>query len=114
MDKKTTAVTDIYPIIERYLQKLQRDHLQIERVILFGSRVKGMARKDSDIDLCIISPQFANRMDAFDYLWSKRDRKEILHGLEPIGYPPSAFIDEDPLVWEIKKTGIRIPVKKIE
>ena len=27
------------------------------------------------------------------------------HDLEPIGYNPKDFVDEDPLVWEIKKYG---------
>jgi hypothetical protein len=31
-----------------------------EKVILFGSRVKGTAREDSDIDIIITSPYFAN------------------------------------------------------
>lgn len=31
-----------------------------EKVLLFGSRVKGDARRESDIDLIVISPSFKN------------------------------------------------------
>lgn len=34
--------------------------------------------------------------------------------IEPHPYHPRDFVNEDPLVWEIKKTGIEISFKKIK
>ena len=31
--------------------------------------------------------------------------------LEPVPFRPDNFVDEDPLLWEIKKEGIRIPTE---
>ena len=109
MDKNISEqLTPFLPLIRKYVAKLKNDRLSIQEVFVFGSRAKGMAKGDSDIDLCVISPNFENRDKAIDYLWSKRDREEILAGLEPLGYNPKDFVDEDPMVWEIKTTGVRI------
>jgi len=109
MDKNAPEqLTTFLPLIRKYIAKLKNDHLPIQEVFVFGSRAKGTAQYDSDIDLCVISTSFENRDKAIDYLWSKRDREETLAGLEPLGYNPKDFVDEDPMVWEIKSTGIRI------
>ncbi len=70
-----------------------------------GSQVKGKAKPWSDIDLCVISSKFQNTHKAFKYLWSKRKITDTQFTIEPIGYSPKNFVNEDPLVWEIKKTG---------
>ena len=103
--------------VNQYLTVLRRDKLPIKEAILFGSFAKGKQKKWSDIDICIISPRFKNRSDAISYLWRKKHEMEKGnvslngHDLEPIGYNPKDFINEDPLVWEIKNYGIRIGKK---
>lgn len=108
MVRQQSSIEEVLPLVRNYIRKLHDDNLPIQEVRIFGSRVRGEDHRDSDIDVCIVSPKFTSRMDAVRYLWSKRDRNEILQGLEPIGYSPKGFIDEDPLVWEIKQTGIII------
>lgn len=107
MAKKKTLPKKIKRAIQEYLEILKKDGLPIRKVFVFGSWAKGKAHKWSDIDLCIISPKFKNFDQALDYLWSKRIIKEDTH-IQPVGYPPKDFVDESPLVWEIKKTGIEI------
>ena len=102
--------------VNQYLTALRRDKLPIKEAILFGSFAKGKQKKWSDIDICIVSTKFKNRSDAISYLWRKKHEMRddaILkdHDLEPIGYNPKDFINEDPLVWEIKNYGIRIGKK---
>ena len=99
--------------LDQYLAVLKKDKLPVKEAILFGSFAKGKQKKWSDIDICIVSPKFKSRSDAISYLWRKKHEMQgslVLgsHDLEPIGYNPKAFIDEDPLVWEIKNYGIRI------
>jgi len=94
--------------IQGYLEVLEKARLPIERVFLFGSHAKKKARRWSDIDVCIISPKFRDRCHAIDYLWKRRRDEDVEHGIEPVGFHPKDFIDEDPLAWEIKTTGIEI------
>jgi predicted nucleotidyltransferase len=95
--------------IKEYLEILKNDKLPIQKAIIFGSWAKGRAHKWSDIDICIISSKFKNFNQAIDYLWERRIVNKDIH-IEPIGYSPKDFIDEDPLVWEIKKTGKEIKI----
>jgi len=97
--------------IERYLDILRKDNLPIHKVILFGSYAKGSQREWSDIDLCVISPQFKDSYEALSYLWSKRKIFDIQYTIEPIGFNLEAFDDKyDSLIHEIKSTGVEIKV----
>lgn len=90
--------------INAYLRLLHQDKLPIQQVFLFGSWAKGTASKDSDIDLCIISKDFS-KIDPWQYLWTKRIELDD-YVIQPVGFHLKDFRDEDPLAYEIKKTGI--------
>lgn len=93
--------------IDKYVKLLVEDKLPIKKIYLFGSYAKGKQNKWSDVDLCIISPKFNDPWDAMQYLWSKREfDKDVT--IEPIGFNPDDFKEEDSLIHEIKKTGIEI------
>ena len=53
----------------------------------------------------IVSSQFKDYFEALNYLGNKARQVEKI---EAHPYHPKDFINEDPLVWEIKKTGIKI------
>ncbi|MBU2579116.1 nucleotidyltransferase domain-containing protein [Patescibacteria group bacterium] len=103
MAKKKTLSLIIKKEVLNYIKILKEDKLPIEKVIIFGSQVKGTAHKWSDVDVCIISPKFKNSFNAMHYLLIKSYEIETI--IEPHPFHPKDFIDEDPLVWEIKKTG---------
>ncbi len=67
MVKTTSQLT---AVIQRYRAELERIGIHCERVMLFGSRAKGAAREGSDIDLFVISPDWAP--------YNERERLEIL------------------------------------
>lgn len=93
--------------IQRYIRILSQDNLPIAKVILFGSWAKGKARKGSDIDLCIVSPQFDDTRRANQYLWSKREIFNLDYTIEPVGFSPKDLRDKyNSLIQEIKQTGI--------
>ncbi len=50
--------TQVKEIIEAYKQTLRTLGINVERVILYGSYAKANQRKDSDIDLTVISKDF--------------------------------------------------------
>ncbi|MEK9130394.1 MAG: nucleotidyltransferase domain-containing protein [Patescibacteria group bacterium] len=92
-----------------YIYYLKKQGLSIKKAIIYGSYAKGNIHQYSDIDLCIISTKF-KKIDALNYLWTKKRGKDIKAMISPIGFHPKDFINENPLVWEIKKTGIEIKV----
>ncbi len=97
----------IIDTVKRFLDKLNETGIYIEAAYLYGSFIKEKQHKWSDIDVALISSDF--KEDRFD----ERVRltmiaSEIDDRIEPVPYRPDDFIEEDPLVWEIKKTGIPI------
>ena len=75
-----------------------------QQVILFGSYARNEQRKDSDIDVAVVAEEFSGfRPDdsakASAALWRHID-------IELHPFRPEDFIDWNPLVEEIKRTGI--------
>lgn len=108
MAKRKPAISEVISHVQAYVKFLQEEALPMERVFLFGSHAKGKARRWSDIDVCVISKKFRDRCHAIDYLWARRRDEDVEMGIEPVGFNPKDFVDEDPLAWEIKRTGIEI------
>lgn len=96
-------------IVNEYARRLEKkDHLPIEKVIIFGSHIKGKPHKWSDIDVCIVSPKFRDNFKALEYLWSKRNDQEVKEGLEPVGFSNKDFQKGSSLIKEILETGIAV------
>jgi predicted nucleotidyltransferase len=108
MAAKRIALKKVKEYVNEYIEALRTDGLPVERAFLFGSYVKGRTHNSSDIDVCVISPRFNRKVDPYEYLWTKRRRNDVLRGIEPVGFHPKDFIDENPLALEIKTTGIEI------
>jgi len=85
MDNKTIEILD------RYKEMLRKLGINPERVIVFGSHAQGKAGEHSDIDVVVISEDFANM--------NLRERLEILgiaaaRVMEPVqawGYTTEEF-----------------------
>ncbi len=106
MVKRKTLSIKVKREVKEYIDLLKKDKLLIEEVIVFGSQSKNIVKKDSDIDICIISPSFKDKFKALHYLLTK---SYLVKGLiEPHPFHPDDFSNDDPLVWEIKKTGITV------
>lgn len=99
-------------IAERYLEGLRKDKYPIVKAFVFGSRVRGDAYPDSDLDIAIISPRVQDPIQSGVYLLGKtheldRNNEDGIY-IEPHGFNPDDFVDENPLAWEIKQTGIPV------
>jgi len=100
---------NIVKVVKDYTQRLSKqEKLPISRVIIFGSQVKGRPHKWSDIDVCIISPRFKDALKAMQFLFIQRNKKEVLAGLEPVGFTEKAFSQSSSLIEEIKNTGVEL------
>jgi len=91
-------------LAKKFITYLRNQGIKIDSAYLFGSFAKGTEHKWSDIDIAIISSDFSD--DRFE----EGVRLMILshdidNRIEPVSFRPETFIDEDPLAWEIKKTG---------
>ncbi len=95
-------------IVRNYARKLREENYPFSAIYLFGSHVKGKAHKWSDIDVAVISNKLKrNREKNENLLW--HIRREVDSMIEPHSFTIKDFQDEsDPMVYEIKKTGIRI------
>jgi len=97
----------IIETLKKFLGQLKENGIPVEAAYLFGSYAKGRARDWSDIDVAIISPDLSD--DRFEErVRLSKISSRIDSRIEPVPFRPDTFLDEDPLVWEIKKEGIPI------
>lgn len=90
-------------IIAEYVNLL-REHISLDKVILFGSFARGQQHLDSDIDVAVISSDFSgDRLK--DQLQLMRLRRKVDLRIEPIPFSPQDFTSADPLAKEIMDTG---------
>jgi predicted nucleotidyltransferase len=94
-------------IIKNYADDV-RKIFPVEKVVLYGSFAKGLAREDSDIDVCFFLTSFGDK--------EKHDIMLKLMGLihkygvyiEPNVFEVSDLYDDNPFVKEVLRTGIEI------
>jgi uncharacterized protein len=98
---------EISPYVWGYLSSLEIQGVHVEQAYLFGSWAKGTEHKDSDIDLAIISKNFKT-WDKKNRLLAKAKRFDFCN-IESHGFHPDSFkVDENPVVSEVKQTGIKL------
>lgn len=104
-----TILTDTpESLIKRYYAVLQKNGINVDQLILFGSYAKGAARPDSDVDVCVVSKAFGqNRLDELVRL--KKLTIPVDTILEPFPFHPDELNDRyHPLAAEIRSFGKRI------
>ncbi len=87
MDKNT-----IIDIVNRFTQLLQAQDIKIHKIILYGSCASGTSREGSDIDVIVVSEDFAQK----DY-W---ERIEILTEAIYQVFEPIEAVAMTPEEWE--------------
>ncbi len=75
-------------IIQRYTEQLQKMGIKVERVMLFGSYALGTQHEGSDIDLVVVSSDWAryNDIERLETLGIAAGR--ILEPVEAVGFTP--------------------------
>ena len=97
---------DIIDKVKAYKEEIQDWFpMPIENMYLYGSYAKGLARKDSDIDVAIVVRHFeGNYFDIVPVLWKLTHKVD--YRIEPVVVARdtdyAGFIDE------IQRTGIEI------
>lgn len=95
-------------IVRKYAEKLKAEKYPFSAIYLFGSYAKGKPEKWSDIDVAVVSEELEKDWDEARFkLWKMR--MDVDTRIEPHGFSPNEFKDYwNPMVHEIKKTGIKI------
>jgi predicted nucleotidyltransferase len=107
---KRATLNEVTKTVKNYLRLLKKEGVGVERGILFGSFAKGSAKDDSDIDLCVVAPEFGKDPVAETsrlkfYTW------DIDPCIEVVSYSPADLaVEEDPLAYEITKYGKEIKI----
>lgn len=77
-------------VIKEFVNALKREGITIDRVILYGSYVKGNVRPDSDIDVAVISKDFGkDRVEEGMILY--RIAGKIDPRLEPVPFSTKTY-----------------------
>jgi predicted nucleotidyltransferase len=94
--------------VEDYLNHLREQGLSIQKAFIFGSHTNGKTHEWSDIDVCVVSPDFSSRKDPLIFLWRALRAQDVKAGIEPVGFHPADFVEDFPIVHEILRHGVEI------
>ncbi len=97
------------PILKRFRDALDEMYGErIERVVLFGSRARGDARKDSDYDVAVFLRGMADRFAEMDRLADLStdfldETGEFIHAMP---YRAGTYDERTSLMREIRREGV--------
>jgi uncharacterized protein len=114
---KTKA--DLIATIRGYAEELERLGVPVERIILYGSYQRGVAHKDSDIDIAVFSEVFGppHHLEFLGVLSEAKWATEPM--IEALGFHPAVLEHLHPISFlhEIVSTGEvvyqRTPVERM-
>lgn len=95
----------VWRTTKKYITALQNSGLKIQAAYLYGSQANGAAGEWSDIDIAIVASNLSGDWHD-DLVHLNLLANQVDSRIEAVGYLPTHFRDESPLVWEIKTTGI--------
>ncbi len=100
MDKKAAL-----EILSRFRKAIESQNVKVEKLILFGSYATGANREGSDIDVVVISKNFAGK----DY-WERTDILsqaiyDVFAPIEAVALTPEEWEKGESAVVEYAKTG---------
>lgn len=111
MDTQTALDPNALSQAQHYVSKIKSSGYRPTKVVVFGSTAKGTRHAFSDIDLCIVSPQFTD-----ENLFDDGVKLSILTDESSQDVEPHPMTLEDynskwyPLAHEIRTHGIEIKI----
>ncbi len=93
-------------IVRKFVKRLRQEGIAVDRAILYGSFAAGKERRDSDIDVAIVSRDFGkDRIEEGMELY--RIAGKVDSRLEPVPVSVDAFENDTwiPLIYEIRAKG---------
>ncbi len=102
-----SSKSSILNLVKEYIIRLKENNISVEKVLLFGSIMKGTSREDSDIDIAVISSSFKGDRYS-DRRLIVPLRRGIDSRIDPIPFTPEDYAEGGILIDEIKSTGQEI------
>lgn len=101
----------IIRIIKIFVKAMKKEKIRAEKVILYGSCASGRQRKDSDIDLAIVSKDFS-KDTVEEGMRLFRIAGTVDPRIEPVPILPESYKNDTwiPLIYEIRKNGVEVEV----
>lgn len=99
-------------IIRRFVKELKHRDISVDRIVLYGSYVRGQARPDSDIDIAVVSKNFGkDRVEGGMLLF--RIAGKIDSRLEPVPISTKSYEHDTwiPLISEIREKGKEVKLQ---
>jgi predicted nucleotidyltransferase len=90
----------------KFVRDVQKEGIRVQKAYLYGSYATGRAHRGSDIDIALVSPDFSGWID--DVAKIRNALRNRDPRIESVHLPPDAFVDENPLAWEVKTKGIAL------
>lgn len=95
-------------IVKEFKDELISSGINIDKIIIFGSQVKGTANKWSDLDVCVVSPIFGHDRLSERVMLAKIGHK-VSDDIEPHPMNLSELNDKfNPLANEIRNYGVEV------
>ncbi len=97
--------SDILSLISRFRAALERNRINIDQIVLFGSWATNTQREGSDIDLVVISKDF----DGKGY-WERLDLLsdaiyEVFAPIEAVAFTPEEWEKKESFICEYARNG---------
>lgn len=90
----------------QFIKSLSKTGIKVNKAYLFGSYAIGKAKKDSDIDVCVVSSSFSKDYFA-EMVRLRKYSLKIDSRIEPVPFLPKDLNDKySTLASEIRKFGI--------
>ena len=102
----------IKKIVIKFIKLLEDSGIPVNKALLFGSYASGTQRKDSDIDIAIVSGKFGHsRLKEGQFLFKKA--RLVDSRIEPIPVSVDDYRNNEnsPILYEIKRSGIEVPIR---
>lgn len=108
--KKLKLKPETLDMVKAYVALLEKEGHPVDKAIIFGSYAENKADRQSDLDLCIVSPSFGkDGIEELKYLLGKARWTNPFIEAHPYSLEEFESLP-DPLLFEIKKHGVEIPL----
>ena len=94
--------------VRNYAKEINKQGVNLRKVILYGSFAKGTQHEWSDIDVALVADDFTGVGILDTPRFSRINLQTPYSRIEPRTYPTDYFQESDPFIEEIKNTGIEI------
>ncbi len=94
--------------IKEFKRALEAINIHVDQLILFGSHAEGSARKDSDIDLVVISSSFSD-MSYWERINILSEAiYEVFEPIEASAFTPDEWKSKKSLITDYAKNGLSV------